>query len=39
MKKKEVEKVKLFDLSEIPKKLAFEHKNIIKDYIRFTFRK
>jgi 8-oxo-dGTP diphosphatase len=30
--KKEVEKVKLFNLPEIPKTLAFNHKKIINDY-------
>ena len=30
--KKEVEKVKLYNLPEIPKKLAFNHKKIINDY-------
>jgi len=30
----EIEEIKLFDLKEIPEKLAFEHSSMIKDYIR-----
>jgi 8-oxo-dGTP diphosphatase len=30
---KEIEEIKLFDLEEIPKKLAFEHSSMIKDYV------
>ena len=30
---KEIEEVRLFNLNEVPKKLAFEHSNMIKDYI------
>ncbi len=32
--KEEIEQIKLFDLDEIPNKLAFEHSTIIKDYIQ-----
>ena len=32
--KEEIEQIKLFNLDEIPNKLAFEHSTIIKDYIR-----
>ena len=30
---KEVEEIRLFDLTDIPEKLAFEHSSMIKDYI------
>jgi len=29
---KEIEEIKLFDLEEIPKRLAFEHSSMIRDY-------
>ena len=32
--KEEIENIKLFDLDDIPNKLAFEHSTIIKDYIQ-----
>jgi 8-oxo-dGTP diphosphatase len=31
--KGEIEQIKLFDLDEIPKRLAFEHSTMIKDYM------
>jgi hypothetical protein len=31
---KEIEEIKLVDLKNIPEKLAFEHSNMIKDYLR-----
>jgi len=30
---KEIEEIKLFDLEEIPKRLAFEHSSMIRDYV------
>jgi len=30
----EIEQIKLFDLKEIPERLAFEHSSMIKDYLR-----
>lgn len=30
----EIEQIKLFDLHEIPKRLAFAHSDMIKDYLR-----
>lgn len=29
----EIEEIKLFDLEEIPKRLAFEHSSMIRDYV------
>lgn len=31
---KEIEEVRLFNLSELPKKLAFDHSTMIRDYMR-----
>ena len=32
--REEIEEIKLFDLKDIPKKLAFEHQSMINDYIQ-----
>lgn len=32
--KEEIEEIKLFDFNEIPKRLAFKHSDMIKDYLR-----
>jgi 8-oxo-dGTP diphosphatase len=31
---KEIEEIQLFSLSELPKKLAFEHSVMVRDYVR-----
>jgi len=34
----EIQEIKVFNLSELPKPLAFEHDQMIKDYIKSGFR-
>jgi 8-oxo-dGTP diphosphatase len=34
----EIQEIKVFNLSELPKPLAFEHEQMIKDYIKSGFR-
>jgi hypothetical protein len=34
----EIQEIKVFNLSELPKPLAFEHDQMIKDYIKSDFR-
>ncbi|TFH23025.1 NUDIX hydrolase [Candidatus Bathyarchaeota archaeon] len=34
----EIQEIKLFNLSELPKLLAFEHDQMIKDYIKSDFK-
>ena len=34
----EIQEIKLFNLNELPKPLAFEHEQMIKDYIKSGFR-
>jgi len=34
----EIQEIKIFNLSELPKPLAFEHEQMIKDYTKSSFR-
>ncbi|MDI6703619.1 MAG: NUDIX hydrolase [bacterium] len=37
MASSDAKEVKVFDLSNLPKRLAFDHKNILQDYLRYKF--
>ena len=36
--KNEIESLRFFSLNNIPKKLAFEHNQMIKDYIKYSIK-